>query len=110
MNPINSVNAMNINQVLQQIRTNSQNLLGSEVPANTTKADFSSLLESSIAKVNSIQGEAQSMKASYEMGAEGLDLAQVMISSQKASLAFEAMTQVRNKFLTAYQEVMNMPV
>jgi flagellar hook-basal body complex protein FliE len=109
MNPISSVNSMNINQVLQQIRTNSHNLLGSEVPT-TTKADFSSLLETSIAKVNSMQSDASSMKTSYELGAPGIDLPAVMISSQKASLAFEAMTQVRNKFLSAYQEVMNMPV
>jgi flagellar hook-basal body complex protein FliE len=109
MNPISSVNSMNINQVLQQIRTNSRNLLGSEVPT-TTKADFSSLLESSLAKVNSMQGEAASLKTSYELGEQGIDLPQVMISSQKASLAFEAMAQVRNKVLNAYQEVMNMPV
>lgn len=109
MNPITSVNSMNINQVLQQIRTNSRNLLGSEVPT-TTKADFSSLLENSIAKVNSMQMESSSLKTSYEMGDPNVDLPNVMISMQKSSLAFEAMTEVRNKFLTAYQEVMNMPV
>jgi flagellar hook-basal body complex protein FliE len=109
MNPITSVNSMNINQVLQQIRTNSRNLLGSEVPT-TTKADFSSLLENSLAKVNAMQTEASSLKTSYELGEQGVDLPQVMISMQKSSLAFEAVTQVRNKFLTAYQEVMNMPV
>lgn len=109
MNPINSVNSMNINQVLQQIRTNSRNLLGSEVPT-TTKADFSSLLESSLEKVNAMQTESAALKTSYELGEAGVDLPQVMISMQKSSLAFEAMTQVRNKFLSAYQEVMNMPV
>lgn len=109
MNPITSVNSMNVNQVLQQIRTNSRNLLGSEVPT-TTKADFGSLLETSIARVNSMQTEASSLKTRYELGDANIDLPNVMISMQKSSLAFEAMTEVRNKFLTAYQEVMNMPV
>lgn len=109
MNPITSINSMNVNQVLQQIRTNSRNLLGSEVPT-TKKADFSSLLENSLSQVNAMQNEASSLKTSYELGEQGVDLPQVMISMQKSSLAFEAMAEVRNKFLNAYQEVMNMPL
>jgi len=109
MNPIGPVNAMNINSVLDQIRTNSRNMLGSDVP-KVSRADFSSLLENSIGKVNAMQQEADSLKTSYELGAPDIDLPTVMISMQKASLAFEAVTQVRNKFLTAYQEIMSMPV
>jgi flagellar hook-basal body complex protein FliE len=33
-----------------------------------------------------------------------------MIAAEKSSVAFEAMTQVRNKLVEAYQEIMNMPV
>ena len=33
-----------------------------------------------------------------------------MLSLQKANLSFQTMVQVRNKLVTAYQEVMNMPV
>ena len=109
MNPISPINSAQINQVLDQIRANSRNMLGSDVP-KATRADFSSLLENSINKVNSMQQEAESMKTAYELGDTSLDLPTVMVSVQKASLAFEAMTQVRNKFLTAYQEIMNMPV
>jgi flagellar hook-basal body complex protein FliE len=109
MNAINPINTMDINRVLDQIRVNSRNMLGSDVPA-VSKADFSSLLESSISKVNAMQNEAASLKTSYEMGEPDIDLPTVMVSTQKASLAFEAMTEVRNKFLNAYQEIMNMPV
>ena len=42
--------------------------------------------------------------------AEIVDLAQVMIAQEKSSLAFHALTQVRNKLISAYQEIMNMPV
>lgn len=109
MTPINSISSAHINQVLDQIRANSRNMLGSEVP-KATRADFSSLLESSINKVNAMQQEADTMKTAYELGDTDVDLPTVMVSVQKASLSFEAMTQVRNKFLTAYQEIMNMPV
>jgi len=50
------------------------------------------------------------MSLAYASGDENTDLAQVMVSMQKASLSFEAVTQVRNKLLSAYQEVMNMQV
>lgn len=109
MNAINPISSMDINRVLDQIRANSRNMLGSDVPA-TTKAEFSSLLENSINKVNSMQNEAASLKTAYELGEPDIDLPTVMVSTQKASLAFEAMTEVRNKFLNAYQEIMNMPV
>jgi flagellar hook-basal body complex protein FliE len=33
-----------------------------------------------------------------------------VIGMQKASLAFEATLQIRNKVLKAYEEIMNMPV
>ena len=107
ISPVTS--SMNINQVLEQIRANSRNLLGGDVP-QTTKADFGSLLESSINKVNAMQNEANALKTSYELGEPDVDLPTVMISMQKASLAFEGITEVRNKFLNAYQEIMNMPV
>ena len=39
-----------------------------------------------------------------------VDIAQVMVAMQKSSISFQALTEVRNKLLTAYQDVMNMPV
>jgi len=33
-----------------------------------------------------------------------------MITMEKASVSFQAMTQVRNRLLSAYQDIMNMPV
>ncbi|MGH8314875.1 MAG: flagellar hook-basal body complex protein FliE, partial [Steroidobacterales bacterium] len=51
-----------------------------------------------------------SMAAAFESGAKDVDIAQVMIEVQKAGLAFRAMTEVRNKLVQAYQDVMNMPL
>ena len=99
---------MNINQVLNQIRVRSQ------FPANNDvappKTDFSALLQQTLSDVNNLQSEASTFKSSYEMGKAGIDLPEVMIASQKASLAFEAVSEVRNRVLNAYQEIMNMQV
>ena len=46
----------------------------------------------------------------FEVGQSGVDLTDVMIASQKASVSFQAMTQVRNKLVQAYQDIMQMPV
>jgi flagellar hook-basal body complex protein FliE len=39
-----------------------------------------------------------------------VNLPEVMIAWQKASLSFQAMTEVRNRLVNAYQEIMNMPI
>jgi flagellar hook-basal body complex protein FliE len=101
--------AMNVNQVLAQIRAYSRMQdAGASAPAQPT--NFSQVLATSLDQVSAMQQDASRMKTSYEIGAPNVDLPDVMITMQKASLAFEATVEVRNKFLTAYQEVMNMQV
>lgn len=79
-------------------------------PGEAGRVEFSSLLSKSINAVNDAQQTAGAQAAAYEAGDPNVDLTQVMISLQKASLSFQAMTEVRNKLVNAYQEVMNMPV
>jgi len=50
------------------------------------------------------------MAEAFAKGDTSTDLTEVMVAMQKASLSFQAMTQVRNKLLEAYKDVMNMPV
>jgi flagellar hook-basal body complex protein FliE len=57
-----------------------------------------------------MQNQATSMAASYEAGDKSVDLTKVMLEVQKASLAFHAMTEVRNKLVDAYTQVMGMAV
>ena len=100
---------MNVEQVLNQMRILSQNNVLPET-STTNRADFSQLLSDSIGQVNELQKESQDMKTAFEMGNPSVDIPEVMIAVQKASLSFEAITEVRNKLLSAYQEVMNMQV
>lgn len=74
------------------------------------QADFGALLKQSIDKVNETQQTAGQMSASFETGDPSVELGEVMVALQKADLSFKAMTEVRNKLVDAYKDVMNMPV
>ncbi len=56
------------------------------------------------------QGEqrATQLAEAFERGAPGVELPQVMLEMQKASLSFHALTEVRNRLVSAYQDIMNM--
>jgi flagellar hook-basal body complex protein FliE len=71
---------------------------------------FAELLQSSIDAVNRAQTSASDMAAALERGDKSVALPEVMIAMQKASLSFQAMTEVRNRLVSAYQEIMNMPI
>lgn len=74
------------------------------------KPDFGKLLEDSIQSVSATQMEAGAMKKAFDAGEAGMELPEVMVALQKANLSFQAMNQVRNKLLSAYQDVMSMQV
>lgn len=76
----------------------------------TGGGEFAQVLNQSIDAVNQAQSRASALAEAFESGTSDVDLAEVMISLQKADLSFKAMTEVRNKLVSAYQEIMNMPV
>lgn len=101
------------NQLLLQMRTLAAQAGGLDVRKGEQIGggnDFATTLNSMINQVNETQQHAAAMSKSFEAGSSDADLAQVMIAMQKANLSFQAMTQVRNKLVAAYQDVMNMPV
>jgi len=79
-------------------------------PESAPQVDFGALLTNSINRVHDMQKNAEAMASAFETGAKDVDIGQVMIEVQKADLAFRAMTEVRNKLVQAYQDVMNMPL
>jgi flagellar hook-basal body complex protein FliE len=106
----NPMSDMNVSQVLAQMRSMSLQAGGQEVPESAGNTDFSALLQQSIAAVNDTQQSAGKMTEAFETGAANVSLADVMVATQKANVSFQAMLQVRNKLVDAYQEVMNMPM
>lgn len=74
--------------------------------ASTDSVSFSRVLNNAIDNVDALQHSASAKQTAIDMG-QSDDLAGAMIESQKASVAFSAMMQVRNKLNSALDEVMN---
>ena len=110
------MSSMQIQQVLAEMRALQARAAGTpaEIAAPGTQAtgtpDFASLMKDSVDRIASMQNQASALASAYETGDKSVDLAKVMLEVQKADLAFRAMTQVRNKLVDAYTQVMNMSV
>lgn len=75
--------------------------------AGAPPGGFQSMLESMVGGVEQSQNQAQQAVNSFLNGGNE-ELHSVALASQRASLEFELFTQVRNKVVSAYQEVMRM--
>ena len=102
-----------MNQVLAQMR-----LMAAAAGSGSTStesrpadaADFSAMMKEAIEQVSESQNQAKQLATAFESGDPNVELPEVMVALQKASISFQAVNQVRNKLLSAYKEVMNMPV
>lgn len=102
---------MEINQVLTQMRIMSAaTKVEKPAPDAVQDSSFGDLLKDAVNKVNETQNEAKTLASRFEMGDTSVELPEVMVALQKSSVSFQAMNQVRNRLLSAYQEVMNMQV
>ena len=103
---------MQITQVLAEMRALQARASGiAETPGLTAQpSEFANLLKGTVDHIASMQNQATSLADAYEAGDKSVDLTKVMLEVQKAGLAFRAMTEVRNKLVDAYQQVMNMTV
>jgi flagellar hook-basal body complex protein FliE len=106
------MDAINTSQLLTQLREMAQQ---SSIPLSDHKSaetggEFGLLLKQSIKQVNERQKAAAKLAERFEMEDPDVDLAQVMVEKQKATIAFEALIQVRKNLLTAYHDIMNMPL
>lgn len=117
---VSMIERADINSVLMQMRemrAQTQNQIPS-VNFSTSgasvedvhKSDFGDLLKTAVDKVNETQAASKKLATAYEQGDPTVELTQVMISLQKSSVAFEAMAQVRNRLVSAYEDVMKMPI
>ena len=78
--------------------------VGSVAPSGG--ASFGEVMESAVASVNEAQKTAATKAG--QMGAGKVPIDEAMITMEKADLSFRMMTQVRNKVVDAYREVMRM--
>jgi len=114
---------MQIDSVLSQIRAMSSQIKPVQAPAvsagaaagqvaagQATPSSFASLMKQGLSQVNQTQQSADALATAFQRGAPGVELADVMIEMQKASVSFRAVTEVRNRMVSAYQEIMNMQI
>lgn len=71
---------------------------------------FGDMLGSAVNNVNDLQQQANEARTAYDMGDPNVDITRVMIAAEKSSVSFEALTQVRNRVVRAYEDIMNMPI
>ena len=109
---------MQVQSVLSQIRALQSQIKAPSVHGNAAASstqqvsgsNFSDLLKNGLGAVNQSQVKADDLATAFQRGAPGVELADVMIEMQKANVSFRAATEVRNRMVSAYQEIMNMQI
>ncbi|QRX83158.1 flagellar hook-basal body complex protein FliE [Glaciimonas sp. PAMC28666] len=100
-----------IQSVLQQLQTTALSASSLAGPAEGVAAGgFSDELRKSLDRISDSQQHAYGQAESFELGKPGVALNDVMVDLQKANIDFQMGLQVRNKLVSAYQDVMNMSV
>ncbi|MEQ1541414.1 MAG: flagellar hook-basal body complex protein FliE [Novosphingobium sp.] len=95
-------------QLLQQLHAPAAGAAAPAAP-ETQAGGFTDALSSALSQVSATQNHAEGLSEAYERG-EVTDVAKVMLARQEAGIAFEATLQVRNRLLSAYQDIMRMGV
>ncbi|MQQ99438.1 flagellar hook-basal body complex protein FliE [Glaciimonas soli] len=100
-----------IQTVLQQLQATAQAASGSSdnTHAGAIGSSFSDEMKKTLERISSAQTSAQSKAQDFELGKPGVALNDVMVDLQKANIGFQMGLQVRNKVVSAYQEIMNLP-
>jgi len=107
------MNEIDSNQLLLQMKILAAKARNTEVGAGSAPAgqnEFSQLLKSAINDANQLQNNATDLAQRFEEGDKNIHLTDVMIATQKAHLSLQTVAQVRNHVVSAYQDIMNMPI
>lgn len=101
------INALSLYNQMQLMKLQASN---QSVEMNAPQAPFSTILKSALNSTSQLDDNANVLKSRYEMGDKNVGISEVMIATQKSTLALQAMVQVRNKCVQAYQDIMSMPI
>lgn len=74
------------------------------------KLDFAEALRATLDSVNNLQVQSEHLGQQFSLGNDDVQLSDVMISMQKASIALQTTVQARNRLVSAYQEIMGMQI
>ena len=105
-------NTISPDTLLAQMRAMAAQAQGKTADSTSApgQSEFSELLKQSVDKVNETQAESSKLQQAFQAGDPNVQISEVMVAMQKSNVSFQAMLQVRNKLVSAYQEIMNMQV
>ncbi|EAT12544.1 flagellar hook-basal body complex protein FliE [Bermanella marisrubri] len=106
--PVKLTGPDHLNKEVDKVQKVSENYPDIKPDPNTP--DFQTMFANAINGVRDKQAVSSDLKQRFERGDPMVDLPEVMIAAQKASVSFDAMKEVRNKLVEAYKDIMNMPV
>ncbi len=98
-----------ISSSFEAISSSSLNKISTSIGKPDNATGFVDRMESALQNVAEAQKQSNNLAKAYELGSEN-DLSKVMISQQISSLGFQFTLNARNKVLSAYKDIMNMPV
>lgn len=105
------MNTNGIDHLLGELRQAAAKAADQEPASSPAEAArFADLLQASLDQVNAAQQQATSLQQAFDANDPNVNLQEVMVQLQKASLSFQTMVQVRNRLVSAYQEIMSMQV
>lgn len=79
------------------------------LPDKSQEAGFGAILAEALGKTNASLKNAENMTRDFALGKD-VELHQVVLATERATLALQLTVQVRNKVIEAYQEIMRMQV
>jgi flagellar hook-basal body complex protein FliE len=97
--------SQNLGATRQNILQRAEDVMG----RNENVTPFSERMGDAIRDVADSQKTSADLAKAYELGIEA-DLSKVMVAQQVSSVGFQLVMNVRNKFLSAYKDIMNTPV
>lgn len=104
MNEIKSIRP-SVGALTEQVTRRAADVLGPQQPVTS----FDERMGDAIKEVADAQKNSADLTKAYELGIE-TDLSKVMVAQQVSSIGFQLVLNVRNKVLSAYKDIMNMPV
>ncbi|PJM63706.1 flagellar hook-basal body complex protein FliE [Bacillus subtilis] len=103
---INAISPFQV-QNTQNTQNATNQVNNSQKTDSSNQTSFSELLKNSISSLNKSQVASDNMTNALAAGKD-VNLDEVMIAAQKASISLTAATEFRNKAVEAYQEIMRM--
>ena len=82
---------------------------GNVQPTQKSGTDFKKILENAINKVNDTVNNAENLSNDFATGKTS-DIHSVIIAAEKADIMLQLTTEVRNKIVEAYREIMRMQI